>query len=41
MVTKGHLVTTTKLLEMTVGAPLTLEGHQLIIEAQGSTTEDH
>ena len=41
MVTKGQLVTITKLLEMTVGAPRTLEGHQLIIEAQGSTTEDH
>ena len=41
LVTKGQLATTTELLEMTVGAPRTLEGHQLIIEAQGSTTEDH
>jgi len=33
-VTKGLLATTTELLAMTIGAPLTTEGHQLIIEAQ-------
>ena len=33
-VTKDLLAMTTELLAMTIGAPLTIEGHQLIIEAQ-------